>query len=74
VVGIESMLAQPALLLSVDGRTCSLDSGSIEVRELEIDAAGRLQRLAADFRHHCTAAAGAAWGSVRFHSSIPLRP
>lgn len=57
----------------VPGGRCDAPSGHLSVLDYAIDGNGTLTRLAIDFEDTCPASA-TTFGSVRFNSSLPLRP
>jgi hypothetical protein len=59
---------------SGSGRGCNTLTGNFDVREVAYDAAGNVSRLAVDFVQHCEGGATALYGSLRYHSAIPLKP
>ena len=64
----------PGLEFSGSGRGCNTISGNFQVLDIAVDGSGQLQRLAVDFEQHCEGGTPALFGSVRFHSSLPVRP
>jgi hypothetical protein len=65
---------KPGLDVSGDGRGCDGDSGRFLVSEYVVDAGGVVKKLAIDFEQHCGGASPALYGSLRYHSSVPLTP
>ena len=64
----------PYLSVSGDG-TCGTPPGSFVVREIAVDSAGQVQRLAVDFDQLCQSQSGLIplRGSLRINSSVPIR-
>jgi hypothetical protein len=59
-------------LLRPETASCQAQTGHVKVLDFAIDAAGTVTRLALDFEHGC-AGIDTLYGSVRFHSDVPLR-
>ena len=62
------------LAFSGDGRGCNTLTGSFEVLDVAYDNSGNVTRLAVDFVQHCEGSTSALYGSLRFHSAVPLKP
>ena len=62
---------RPGMEVVGENRGCNQIVGSFEVRELDRDAAGRVQRLWVVFQQHCEGKADAAWGEVRINAWVP---
>jgi hypothetical protein len=58
--------------VSGDGRGCNELSGRFFVFEYTPDGVGGVTRFAADFEQHCEDGPAALFGSVRFHSDVPI--
>jgi hypothetical protein len=61
----------PGMEISADGRACSALHGKFTVRELVIATNGTVTSFAADFEQHCEHRQSAAYGGVRYNSSVP---
>jgi hypothetical protein len=57
--------------MEVTSRGCNQIVGSFEVRELDRDAQGNVQRLWVVFQQHCEGDPDAAWGEVRINAWVP---
>jgi len=57
-----------------DGRGCNILVGRFTVLEAEYGEGGEVLRLAVDYEQHCEYDDAALFGSVRYHSAVPLGP
>ncbi len=55
--------------VSGDGRGCSLRTGSFDIKEIEFDTSGQLERLHATFEQHCEGSTSALHGTVWFNAT-----
>jgi hypothetical protein len=62
---------QAGLNVSGESRGCGGATGSIAVRDLQIEPNGEIRKLAIDFEQVCGGNSGALRGSVRFNSMVP---
>ena len=62
---------RPGMEVTGESRGCNQLVGSFEVRELDRDAQGNVQRLWVVFQQHCEGDPDAAWGEVRINAWVP---
>jgi hypothetical protein len=62
---------RPGMEVVGESRGCNEIFGSFEVRQLERDAQGRVQRLWVVFQQHCEGDQDTAWGEVRINAWVP---
>ncbi|NOY93966.1 MAG: hypothetical protein GXP55_22510 [Deltaproteobacteria bacterium] len=60
---------EPGLSVGGGGRGCNMLTGSFEVLELEVDAAGELQRFRANFIQHCEGGTAYMEGQIRYSAT-----
>jgi hypothetical protein len=61
--------AMPGLSVSGSGRGCNTSTGRFIVYEFVMNAAGQVQRFAADFEQHCEDGGPALFGAIRFNAA-----
>ncbi len=66
---------EPGLDVSGDGRGCDRQYGRFVIRDIHMNAAGKVDRLSLLYEQHCENANGPAlFGEVRFGEPIPASP